>query len=101
MDTDDLSNETYDGVIIESEKLTRNLTLHYGCLADDCDTEAEYLKEAKRLTQEIMEYDDVDLDDLFFGEPPEKEKLILTLNKILINIEEIKKIPVEKRHYEF
>ena len=38
MDTDDLSNEAYEAVIIEAERFHHNLTLHFGVLADDCDT---------------------------------------------------------------
>jgi len=33
MDTDDLSNETYEAVIIEAEQFHHNLTLHFGVLA--------------------------------------------------------------------
>ena len=29
MDTDELSNESYDGIIIESEKFNHDLTLQY------------------------------------------------------------------------
>jgi hypothetical protein len=32
MDTDDLSTEAYDAILIEAEKLTHDLTLHYGLL---------------------------------------------------------------------
>jgi len=35
MDTDDLSKEAYNGIIIEAEKLTHDLTLHYGLLSND------------------------------------------------------------------
>jgi hypothetical protein len=43
MDTDDLSNETYEAVIIEAERFHHNLTLHFGLLAGQCDTEEECL----------------------------------------------------------
>ena len=33
MDTDDLSRETYNGILIEAGKLTDDLTLHYGLLS--------------------------------------------------------------------
>ncbi len=43
MDTDDLSNETYEAVIIEAERFHHNLTLHFGVLAGQCDTEENSL----------------------------------------------------------
>ncbi len=100
MDTDDLSVEAYKGILIEAEKLTHDLTLHYGLLSYDCENEAEYLKKAAKLTKKILEAKDYELDDLFWGNPPKKKKLEITLTKILRNIEEINKIPIEKRHYD-
>ena len=100
MDTDDLSREAYDGIIIEAEKLTHDLTLHYGLLSYDCKDETEYIDKADKLTIEIMQADDYELDDLFWGNPPDKEKLDFTLRKIIGNIEKIKKIPIKKRHYD-
>ncbi len=100
MDTDDLSREAHYGILIESEKLTHDLTLHFGLLSGDCRNETEYIDKAGKLTREIMQLDDWELDDLFWGNPPDKEKLNSTLQKIIGNIEEIKKIPIEKRHYD-
>jgi hypothetical protein len=53
MDTDDLSVEAYKGILIEAEKLTHDLTLHYGLLSYDCENEAEYLKKAAKLTKKF------------------------------------------------
>ena len=50
MDTDDLSREAYNGILIEAEKLTHDLTLHYGLLSYDCKNESEYIDKAKKLT---------------------------------------------------
>ncbi|MFO7852621.1 MAG: hypothetical protein ACQERS_11980 [Bacteroidota bacterium] len=100
MDTDDLSRESYDGILIEAEKLTHDLTLHFGLLSSDCKNETEYIDKAEKLTREIMQVEDWELDDLFWGNPPEKEKLNFTLQKIIDNIEKIKKIPIEQRHYD-
>jgi hypothetical protein len=47
-----------------------------------------------------MQADDYELDDLFWGNPPDKDKLDFTLQKIIGNIEKIMKIPIEKRHYD-
>ncbi len=99
MDTDDLSREAYNGIIIEAERLTHDLTLHFGLLSYDCKNETEYIDKAEKLTQEILELEDYELDDLFWGNPPDKEKLNFTLRKIINNIEEVKHIPIEKRHY--
>jgi len=38
---------------------------------------------------------------MFFGSPPDKKKLHLTLEKILTNILEVEKITENKRHYDF
>lgn len=48
-----------------------------------------------------MEADDWEIDDIFFGNPPEKEKLVSTCRKILDNIEKVKAIPIEKRYFDF
>lgn len=101
MDTDDLSKEAYDGILIEAEKLTHDLTLHFGLLADTCENETEYIEKARKLTKEIMGIDYYKLDDIFWGNPPDKEKLNLTCKKILENIEKVKSIPIEKRNYDF
>src|SRR5258705_1314895 len=101
MDTDELSTETYKGIMIEAEKFNHDLTLQFGILASSCKNEKEYLSKAKKLIEEIQEFDKPDLSDMFFGSPPDKKYLLLTLKKILINISEIEKIPEDKRHYEF
>lgn len=100
MDTHDLSREAYEGILLEAEKFTHDLTLHYGVLSGICEDEADYLDKALEMTREIMLADDYELDDWFFGNLPDKEKLDLTLQTILANIENIKKIPIEKRHYD-
>lgn len=100
MDTDDLSRESYEGILIEAEKLTHDLTLHFGVLSGDCKNETEYLDRAEKLTREIMKAEDWEIDDLFWGNPPNKEKLNFTLQKIISNIEKIKKIPIENRNYD-
>jgi acyl-CoA hydrolase len=101
MDTDDLSTEAYDGILSEAEKLTHDLTLHYGLLSESCNNEAEYIEKAEKLTREIMEAEDYELDDLFWGNAPDKIKLDSTLKKILKNIEKVKSIPIKKRNYDF
>lgn len=101
MDTDDLSKEAYDGILTEAEKLSHDLTLHYGLLSYECEDEAEYIEKAEKLTRNIMKIADYKLNDLFWGNPPDKKGLQKTLNKILKNIEKIKSIPFEKRNFDF
>ena len=100
MDTDDLSRETYEEILIEAEKLTHDLTLQFGVLSGYCKNETDYLDRAEQLTREILQAEDWELDDLFWGNPPDREKLNFTLKKIIGNIEKIKKIPIENRHYD-
>lgn len=103
MDTDDLSREAYKGVLIEAEILTHDLTLRYGVLSSECKNEEEYLQKAEKLTSQIMEIietADYRLEDLFWGNPPDKDELKSTLRKILKNIERVKSIPVDKREYD-
>ena len=47
-----------------------------------------------------MQTVDYELDDLFLGNPHDKEKLDFTFQKIIGNIEKTKKIPIKKRHYD-
>lgn len=79
MDTDELSREAYEGILLEAEKLTHDLTLHYGLLSGYCKDEVDYIDKALEMTEKIMQADDCELDDLFWGDPPDKEKLIFTL----------------------
>src|SRR5690606_29628591 len=70
MDTDYLSRECYKAIIIEAEKLSHDLTLHYGLLSIDCKNEDEYIDKAEQMTREIMQADDAELEDLFWGNLP-------------------------------
>lgn len=101
MDTDDLSRESYEGILIEAEKLSHDLTVHYGVLSGDCENEAEFIEKAEKLTREIMQVEDWELDDLFWGNPPGKDKFEFSCRKILENIEKVKTIPIEERKFDF
>ena len=79
MDTDDLSREAYNAIIIEAEKLTHDLTLNFGVLSSSCKDESEYLDKSKRLAEEFLQLDDYKLEDLLFGNVPDKDKLDFTL----------------------
>jgi hypothetical protein len=101
MDTGDLSTEAYEGILVEAEGLSHDLTLQYGLLSYHCQDEQEYLEKAERLTREIMPADASMLDDIFFGNPPSKERVTSTCQTILDNIEQVKSIPFEKRTFDF
>lgn len=100
MDTDDLSQETYRAIIIEAERFHHDLTLQFGFLASDCEDEAAYIDNAEQLIQIIKAMDDADIDDLFWGNPPNKVKLHQALDRILENIEGVKAIPIGKRTFD-
>ena len=101
MDTDELSTETYKGVIIEAGKFNHDLELQFGLIASSCRNEKEYLAEAKKLIKEIQKARKWELENIFFNEVPDKKQLHLTLEKIVNNITGIESIPESKRHYDF
>ena len=101
MDTDDLSTETYSGILGEAEKLSHDLTLQYGLLSYKFLNEEEYINKAEKLTKSLKKANSNDLDEIFFGNPPCKEDFINTLNQILNNIDKIKHIPIEKRTFDY
>ena len=101
MDTDDLSTEAYQGIIIEAEKFNHDLTLQFGVLASSCKDEDEYLDNTSDLICELRSMGDEELGDVFFGNPPDTKSLNLTLDRISENIEKVRKIPKKKRHYDF
>ena len=101
MDTYDLSAESYKGIITESEKFSRDLTLQFGVLASSCKNESEYLLQARSLVKEIRSLNNDELSDLFFGATINKADLKKALDKIVENISEVENIPESKRHYDF
>ena len=101
MDTDELSNEAYEGIILEAEKFNHDLTLRFGVLAKDCEDEEDYFKQAVELIDELRKVDEDELEWIFFGQVPDKKSLYSTLDKITNNIEQVKRIPKEQKHYEF
>ena len=91
MDTGDLSNKTYKAILVEAERFNHDLTLQFGLLSYECKNEKEFIEQSKNLVKEMQEYDDEDIDDLFFGHPPKKVDFHKTLNKQLINIARLQK----------
>ena len=101
MDTDDLSREAYEAIIIEAEKFSHDLTLQFGVLSYRCQDELEFIKKSKKLAENIMVLDDYEIEDLFFGNSLPRKQLEITLMQIIRNIEELNSIPINKRHYDF
>ena len=100
MDTGDLSEEIYRAIMIEAEIFNHDLTLQFGLLSGNCKDENDFVEKSIRLINEMEKYDEIDLDDLFFGNPPEMNEFKITLNKIFDNIVELKNIPPESRTYD-
>ena len=101
MDTDDLSTEAYQGIIIEAEKFNHNLTLQFGVLASHCKDEEEYLDKASDLISEFKSMAEEELIDVFFGTLPDIKSLNITLDRIIANIDKVRKNTKDQRHYEF
>ena len=101
MDTDDLSKEAYEAIIIEAERFSHDLTLHFGVLSSRCQDESEYIERSRKLAERILVLDDDEIEDLFFGNSPPRKQLEISLMKIIRNIEELNQIPINKRHYDF
>lgn len=101
MDTDDLSTETYNGIIIEAEKFNHDLTLQFGVLYHVVKTKTSTWTKSQTLISELRLLEEEELFDVFFANLPDKKSLNLTLDRIIENISKIRKIPKEQRHYEF
>jgi hypothetical protein len=97
MDTDDLSEEAYQAVIINSELFHHDLTLQFGVLAGRCKNEEEYLANSL-LMIEYWESDiDIALTEIFYDNPPDKNKFKSKLAELKKSIKGVQKIPFEKR----
>jgi len=100
MDTDDLSQEAYEGILTEADQLSDDLSLHFGRLSYDCKNETEFLEQSLKLIKDIKKFDEEELNDFFNDNAPDPDELKATLERIVQNIKEIKKIPLNKRHFE-
>ncbi|NEN22791.1 hypothetical protein G3O08_04660 [Cryomorpha ignava] len=100
MDTNDLSEQTYRAILIEAESFNHDLTTHFGYLSYECENEDDYIVKAEEMVHEFLGYDEAEIDDLFFGDPPEKEGFHKALHAILENIQEVKKIAPEDREFD-
>jgi hypothetical protein len=102
MDSDDLSISTYNGIIIESETFSHDLTLQFGVLTSDCKDDDDYLNQAEAMIRNWLKVDYFEeiIEDVFYSEPVDEKEFRDTLNKILSNITDIRKTPMKDREYE-
>lgn len=86
MDTDDLTDETYEAIICEAENFHHDLTLQFGLLSYDCEDEEEYIKASKKLIKQLLKCKNSELEDIFFEDIPTKSELNRVLKRIMDNI---------------
>lgn len=102
MDTTDLSLETHSAIIDTAERFHHDLTLQFGMLAGDCKTDNEYLDESESMIKEWLS--DWDLEDvimeIFFDNPPSEKDFKRILDKLLMNIGNVRKTPIEERKFD-
>ncbi len=60
--------------------------MQFGLLSYECEDEKEFISKSKQLIDEMLQYDEDDLDDMFFGNPPLKKDFHKALHRILQNI---------------
>jgi hypothetical protein len=101
MDTGSLSEEAYRAIMIEAERFNHDLTLQFGLLSGECSDENDFVEKSLLLIGELKTYDEMDIDYIFFGNPPKTVDFHRALKKIEENIQELKKIPLERRSFDF
>jgi len=100
VDTDDLSRDAYDAVILTAEKFHPDLTLQFGLMADDYSSEDDYLKEIKNLVSDLQKHLQSGIDEIFFDNPPQKKDFKAILIDINNNIDKVLRTPFEKRKFD-
>ena len=63
MDTDDLSREAYEAIIIEAERFSHDLTLRFGVLSSKCQDESEFIEKSRKLAENILVLDDYEIEE--------------------------------------
>ena len=102
MDTDELSEETYQAVIITSEKFSHNLTLQFGVLASICSDDDDYLMKANQLIMKWKLNLTNSINEIFFDTAKPKASIFENaLSTIQNQIEKVINIPIAKRKFEF
>lgn len=99
MDTDDLSEEAYEAVIVTPEKFHHDLAMQFGLQAEGCLDEDEYLERCKQLILNLKQMEEDELGDIFFDNVPTVSDLGNALESILGKIDSVRRIPLRKRHF--
>lgn len=100
MDTGDLSEEAHTAIMVEAERFNHDLTLQFGLLSGDCKDENDFIEKSILMIRIMKGYDEIDLDDLFWGNPPKMSSFHAALQRILDNIVELKQVLPENRSYD-
>jgi len=100
MDTDDLSEEAYKAIIVNSELFHHNLTLQFGVLSSSCDDENEYLEQSLFMIEDWVSDIEIAVNDIFYENIPLISKFRSVLIELKNSIIEVQKIPIDKRTYE-
>ena len=100
MDTDQLSKEAYDGIIIAAEKFHHDLTAEFGVLSYNTADENEYFKNVIELIKDFKKMKKYELEDIFTENIPTIKAFHLALDTIMVNIEQVMQIPENKRTYD-
>jgi len=67
IDTGDLTEKTYNAIMIEAERLNHDLTLQFGLLCYECEDEDVFILKSKKLISEMLRYNNADIDDMFLA----------------------------------
>jgi hypothetical protein len=101
MDTDELSTQTFNAILATAENFNHNLTLQFGLLAYECNSDDDFLQKAHQLIEEWKQDPDSSMEEIFFDVAmPPKAAFKKVLTQIQQNIVKVQQIPVKKRTFE-
>lgn len=90
IDTGDLTDATYEAIMIEAERFDHILTIQFGLLSYQCKDEKDFIKKSGQLVQQLLKSPAWEIEDLFYGEPPSKKDFHAALKRISDNISKLK-----------
>lgn len=101
MNTEDLSKQTYKGIILTSERFNHNLALQFAVLTSCCKDDDDYLNRSEEMINNwLAEWNTEEIiDDIFDDQKVNMKAFKKTLNKLLMNIENIRKTPITEREF--
>lgn len=79
-----MTDNTYKAIMIEAGKFNHDLTLQFGLLSYECEDEKDFIAKSRLLIDEMLKYDEADIDDMFFGNPRMKKPFIKRFIKFWI-----------------